>query len=222
MFVDRFGNHVYARDYWPSKAYGRSGNIPEDDELYQIDDYVETIKFLEGPEPDLASPNGFTDNQGREQTPLRRIMDPAGKAWASSRQMGKDSDETFWDAYAKLGFLCDAAKKGFQSNRDKVSQRLRPRKYVGPSGTTEQSQILIFSTCRELIHEIQTARYPALTPLHAEKRDPIEIPLGKRDHLTDLLLYLEAEDPFWVDPHRRKSAVRGYAPYEDIPGFRVE
>jgi len=223
MFVDRWGNHVYAREYWPSKAYGRRGNIPEDDELYQIDAYVDAINFLEGPAPNVFSPNGFTDNAGPEQKISRRIMDPAGKAWAVNRQMGKDSEETFWDAYRKLGIYCEPARKDFQAGRDKVGTRLRPRKYVGPASTTHQSQILIFETCRELIFELEHNRYPLLTPSQATKRDPVETPLQKRSHLTDLLRYLELEDPYWMDPQRaaREELFQGYAPYSDVPGYIV-
>lgn len=221
MFVDRWGNHVYARDYWPSKVYGRSGNVPEDDDLFQIDDYVKTVEFLEGPEPNLFAPNGFTDNAGVGQRVYRRIMDPAGKAWATERHRGQDQDaETFWDSYHKLGINCDNAKKDFNAGRDKVGQRMRPRVYAGPSGVEEQSQILIFNTCRELIFQIQNCRYPNLSPLQATRRDPIETPLSKRDHFCDLMRYIEIEDPFWVDPVPKRPRP-GFAPYDEIPGFVV-
>jgi hypothetical protein len=220
MFVDRWDNHVYARDYWPSKAYSRSGNVPEDDDLYQIDDYVTTLEFLEGPIPNLFAPNGYTDNAGVQNKIYRRIMDPAGKAWASERHKGKDEDaETFWDTYRKLGISCDNAKKDFNAGRDKVAMRLRPRTYVGPSGRSEQSQILIFNTCKELIFQIMNCRYPNLTPSQAEHRDPIETPISKRDHMVDLMRYLEMEDPFWVDPTPKKRLT--YAPYDEIPGFQT-
>lgn len=223
MFVDRWGNHVYAREYWPSKAYGKRGNIPEDDDLYQIDEYVDAINYLEGSTPNLFAANGFTDNRGREQKVFRRIMDPAGKAWAVSREMGKDSEETFWDAYRKLGIHCDPARKDFQAGRDKVGTRLRPVKYAAPAGTRYQSQILIFNTCKELIFEIENNRYPLLTPSQATRKDPVETPLQKRCHFADLLRYLEIEDPYWIDPQKATHEERrqGYAPYSDVPGFIV-
>jgi hypothetical protein len=101
MYVDRYDNHVYFREWWPSKIYGKRGRIPEDDEIYHLDDYAETVKWLESGQINFAAPNGFSDNQGRNQTQYRRIMDPAGKAWATERESGKDLPETFWDTYEK-------------------------------------------------------------------------------------------------------------------------
>jgi len=220
MYVDKFGNHVYIRDFWPSKIYGMRGRLPEDDNLFHIDDYAKTIRFLEGPEPNLAAPNGYTDNQGRAQKQRWRIMDTSGKAFYTNREMGVDSPETFWDTYAEHGISCDPAKKDWQAGRDCVGQRLQPRKYIGPDGEREQSQILIFNTCRELVLELEINHYPRLKPGQAETQDPNEKPLPVRKHMTDLLRYLEMEDPYWVDPNKRDFG-DAFAPYPEIPGFRI-
>jgi hypothetical protein len=218
MFCDRYGNHVYHREYWPSKVYGLRGNLPEDDDLYQIDDYVATLQFLEGPEPNLAAPNGFTDNAGCQQKVYRRIMDPAGKAWEAQRTAGKaDVGETFWDRYANLGIDCEAARKDFQAGRDRVGTLLRPRKYLGPDGERQQSQILIFNTCKELIFQLENNRYPSLTPTQVGKKDPSEKPIEARRHMADLLRYIEMADPQWIDPDHRLPHREPI--YADIPGF---
>ncbi|HVN78616.1 MAG TPA: hypothetical protein VMW38_06430, partial [Terriglobia bacterium] len=75
--------------------------------------------------------------------------------------------------------------------------------------------------CRELILELETARYPTLTPSQVDKRDPIETPMSKRDHLVDLLRYLCIEDLYWIDPYKKPKQEEGGVPYPDIPGFRV-
>jgi len=222
MYVDRYDNHVYIRDWWPSRVYGVRGKVPEDDEMYHIDQYAETLLWFEGPEPDVAGPNGFTDNQRRRQVQFRRIMDTAGKAFATNRELGKDSPETFWDTYAKCKISCDPSKKDFQAGRDAVGTKLRPRKYQGPDGVVrEQSQILIFNTCKELILELETCRYPMLKPGQSETQDPTGRPLPVRKCLTDIMRYLEMEDLYWIDP-RKRDYDDGFAPYPDeIPGFRI-
>ena len=220
MAVDRYGNHIYFREYWPSKIYGKRGNVPEDDELYNIDDYVTTLNFLEGQKPNVFAPNGYADNQGRTQTIHKRIMDPAGKAWATERQRGKDDPETFWQTYHNLKINCEEAKKDFQAGRDKVGTRLRPKIYMGPGGQEERSQIIIFSTLKELILELQTYRYPTLKPSQVGNKDPDENPKNVRCHMLDILRYLEMADPYYVEP-KSKNVRELETPYSEIPSFKV-
>jgi len=221
MYVDRYDNHVIYRDYLPSRIYGHRGKTPDDDEIYSIKEYAQTILWLEGPEIDLAAPNGYTDNQKCRQSQQRRIMDTAGKAFSTTVELGKPGAETFWDTYAKYGISCEAAKKDFQAGRDAVGSKLVPRKYQNPDGSiVERSQILIFETCKELILELENCRYPMLTPHQAETQDPSGTPLPVRKHCVDILRYLECEDLYWIDP-RKRDFVDEVAPYPDIPSFRL-
>jgi hypothetical protein len=83
---------------------------------------------------------------------------------------------------------------------------LKPRKYQGADGQIrEQSQILIFDTCRELILELETNRYPMLKPGQSETQDTTGRPSPVRKCMTDLLRYLEMEDLDWIDPTREIS-----------------
>jgi hypothetical protein len=221
MYVDRYDNHVYIRDWWCSRIYGMRGKVPEDDDLHTIKEYAETVLWMEGPEPDLGAPNGFTNNQGRRQIQQRRIMDTAGKSWSTNRELGKEGPETFWDTYQEYKIPCDPSKKDFEAGRDAVASKLKPRKYQGAGGEIrEQSQILIFETCRELILELETNRYPMLKPGQSETQDPTGRPLPVRKCLTDIMRYLEMEDLYWIDP-RKRDYVDEFAPYPEIPGFRV-
>lgn len=220
MYVDRWDNHTYIRDFWPSRSYGVRGPVPEDDQLYQIPQYAETIKWMEGESPDMFAPNGYTDNHGRRQEQYRRIGDYSAKGWASNRELGKDEAVTFWETYRNEGIYLEEAKKEFHAGRDIVGSRLVPRTYMSPEGEKKQSQILIFNTCKELVLELECARYPQLTPGQIDKRDPIETPMSKRDHITDLLRYLENSDLVWVNPIKKPEREMG-TPYPDIPGFQV-
>jgi hypothetical protein len=141
MYVDRYDNHVYIRDFWPSKIYGQRGKVPEDDEIYTIKSYAETKLWLEGPDINIAGQNGFTDNQKRRQVQQHRIMDTAGKGFSSTVELGKPGQETFWDTYAEYKIFCEPSKKDFQAGRDAVGSKLMPCKYQGADGQIrEQSK----------------------------------------------------------------------------------
>lgn len=198
MAVSPWGDHYYYREYWPSRIYGKKGKTPEDDRLYKIDDYVLSLKYLEGSEISHFASGGFADNQGKAERIRFRVQDTHGKAIFASTTSGKDDPETFWDRYDKLGIHCIEATKDVGSGRDVVGQRLRPRKVMTPSGEKQEAIIHIFETLPELIYEARTARFPALTPSQAEVRDPVEDPLKKRVHILDLVRYIEMLDPTYV------------------------
>ncbi|HVN80131.1 MAG TPA: hypothetical protein VMW38_14130, partial [Terriglobia bacterium] len=131
VMVDRFETITCIRDFWPSRSYGIRGPIPEDDEHYTIPEYAKTCLWMEGEIPDLAAPNGYTNNAGRKQVQNRRIGDPAAKGWHSNREMGKDEAETFWDSYRNENIYLEEAKKDFQAGRDRVGELLKPQVYMG-------------------------------------------------------------------------------------------
>lgn len=208
LAVDPNQDHWYYREYWPSRVYGKKGDTPEDDKLYTVDEYVEAIKFMEGPENKYFSPGGFADNQGQTEKIRLRVMDTHGKAIFTETHLGKDEPETFWDRYQKLGIRCKEAIKDVGSGRDTVGKRLHPRKTMHPDGEREEGIIHIFDVLPELIHEFRTVRWPSLTPAQAEKMDPTEKILQKRCHLTDLIRYGECEDPVYIPPQKNFGSVQ--------------
>ena len=215
MAVSPWDDHVYYAEYWPSRAYGRRGNVPEDDEIYHIDEYVEAIQLLESRDRDHFSPNGGRNNDNKDEYISLRIMDTAGKAWETQRDQGKPGEETMWDRYSALGISCDTPKKDFQAGRDRVGQRLRPRRVSDGVEEKMQSQIIIFDTLLELQLELVTVRYPTLTPQQTEKSDPASSPLKKRAHMCDLVRYTEMAEPRFIDRTMREPQ-RKYL-YEGIP-----
>lgn len=213
MAINPYGDHIYYRDYWPSKAYGIRGPVPEDDDLHEIDDYVDTVQMLEGEKIKVFGPNGFSDNSGQKEKFALRIMDPSGKQWEATRTKGKaDTGVTFWDRYLTLGLTFKEARKDFDASKDLVNTLLRPNKISGPDGVTKQSTILIFDTCEELILELETNRHPQLTPHQKEIRDPIDKELQKRRHLTDLMRYIESEGPAYYETDRKPVSVKKVYP----------
>lgn len=199
MAVSPWGQHVYYREYWPSTVYGLAGDVPEADPLYAIDEYVDTLKLLEGETADFFAPGGWAHNSGQREKMFKRIMDPYGKAVAAQREDGKETTETFWDRYNTLGIYCEAAKKDFDAGRDVVNRRLRAANMVLGSQVEQTSVIQIMDTCPELILELETNRYPKLTPEQVAKQDPGAKPLPKRKHLTDLLRYIEITHPVFIE-----------------------
>lgn len=200
MAVSPDGDHWYYREYWPSKIYGKRGNVPEDDKLFQIDDYAKTVRWFEGPEVSLFSAGGFADNQGQQETIFLRIMDTHGKAIYAETHDGADEPVTFWDRYAECGIHCDPAKKDMHAGRDAVGTRLRPRRAVTAAGEHLEPVIHIFETLPELILELETVRWPTLTPAQAAKQDPVEKELQKRKHMADLIRYIEVAEPRYIEP----------------------
>jgi hypothetical protein len=215
LAVTRWGDHVVFAEYWPSSSYGKPGPIAESDPPMNLDDYCSTLEFLESEKIDVFAPNGYADNGGKPRPTYRRIMDYAAKGWSAYRDGGVDTGPSFWRAFGDRGLAFEPSKKDFMANRDKLGTRLRPREITTPEGIKEQSQLVIYSTCPELIHELSTYRYPTLSPVQVTKQDPSEKPLTVRCHLVDCLLYLEAEDPFWFDQTIKPRQI-GERPYGDI------
>ena len=211
MAVSPDGDHWYYREYWPSRIYGKKGDTPEDDRLYKVDEYVEAVKLMEGPDVEYFGSGGFADNQKQKERIRLRVMDTHGKAIYTTTVMGKDEPETFWDRYEKLGIRCKEAIKDIGSGRDTVGVRLRPRKVMRADGEAQEGIIHIFETLPELIHECRTVRWPALTPGQAERMDPTDKPLQKRCHMTDLIRYIEQEDPLYVP---QQTNFRGLQPVQ--------
>jgi hypothetical protein len=71
LAVDEWGDGWIYRELWPSRIYGKPGNVPEDDNRYTIREYVETVLWLESAE----------NNNGKEEKIAKRVIDYAARAF---------------------------------------------------------------------------------------------------------------------------------------------
>jgi hypothetical protein len=197
--VDPFGDRWYYREFWPSKIYGKPGNIPEDDNRYKIKEYVEIIKLLE------SSDN--PENHGAAEKIYRRVIDYA------ARGMGKGTvdDEpqlNFQERYERLGdevgihlrFL--DAVKDYDAGVELVNDGLKPLQVEIDGQWVKRSRIHVcIDKCPELAWQLRNNRWKQLTALQADTQDPSMKTVQKRNHCTDLLRYIEMDKPRYVRPY---------------------
>src|SRR5205085_4115312 len=106
-----------------------------------------------------------------------------------------------------LLFFQDAVKHDEGASIELVNDWLKPRDVEQKDGTFKaQSKLHIFQDkCPELIYELHTNRYPSLTPLMAERQDPIIKPLQIRKHMSDCLKYICRANPEYIGECALKS-----------------
>jgi hypothetical protein len=213
--VDPYGDRWYYREFWPSKIYGKPGNVPEDDNRVKIRQHVEIVHWLESAEN--------PENGGKAERIHRRVIDYAARAFGKgtvddepqlnfqqryeriSRKVGKEKGEPSW----KMTFV--DCVKDHDAGIELVNDGLKPLWVEGPDGNElRRSRIhIVADKCPELVYQIHTNRYPKLTPLQADTRDPLPDPIQKRRHGTDNLRYIEMDKPRFIRTGIVKS---DYAP----------
>ena len=182
--VDKWGDIWAYRELWPSKIYGKRGNIPEDDNRYSIKQFVETIQWLESAEN--------PENEGRDEEIHKRVIDYAARAMGQGFFDDKP-EYNFQKRYEELGgWSFEDCIKDNQTAISTVNEWLKPRDVEQADGYFKpKSKLHIFQDrCPELVYELKTNRFQELTPIMAERSDPTGKPVAKRNHLTDDLKYL--------------------------------
>lgn len=195
--VDEWGDFWIYRELWPSRVYGKPGNVPEDDARYSIKEYVETVKWLES-SANPANP--------KAEKIFKRVID------YSARAMGQgltDENPTlnFQNRFEELGlYPFEDSIKDHETGISVVNEWLKPRQVEQRDGSFKNvSRLHIFQdTCPELVYQLKTNRYQQLTPMMAERQDPTGKPVAKRNHMTDLLRYLCMSEPRFI-PQRGPS-----------------
>jgi hypothetical protein len=199
--VDPYGDRWYYREYWPSKVYGMAGNVPEDDNRYKIREYCEVVKWLESEEN--------RENQGQAEEIYERVIDYAarsfGKGTFDNERPAREEDLNYQDRYKLESDAIDYrltfkdAKKDRDVGIELVNTGLKPLQMEVNGKWVERSRIRIFADkCPELIWQLKNNRYPMLTATQAAVKDPISEPMQKRNHMTDLIRYLEMHKPQYV------------------------
>lgn len=182
--VDKWGDAWAYRELWPSKIYGKRGNVPEDDNRYSIKQYVETVQWLESSEN--------PENNGEDEDIYKRVIDYAARAMGQGF-FDEKPEYNFQKRFEELGgWKFEDCIKDNQTAISTVNEWLKPRDIEQADGHFEpKSKLHIFQDrCPELVHELNNNRFQELTPLMAERSDPLGKPMAKRNHVTDCLKYL--------------------------------
>jgi hypothetical protein len=70
-----------------------------------------------------------------------------------------------------------------------------------------RSRIHIFEDrCPELIFQLKNNRRQQLSPAQVERQDPTGKPVAVRNHMTDLLRYIEMSNPIFIKPEPMDSS----------------
>ena len=204
--VDSWGDAWVYRELWPSRIYGRPGNVAEDDNRYTIKEYVETVKWLESTEN--------PENYGKDERILRRVIDYAARAFG--RGTSDDGEQpNFQRRFEEAGlYPFEDARKDHEVGIPLVNEWLKPRQVEQPDGTFKpKSRLHIFADrCPELIWQLKNNRYQQLTPILAERQDPTGKPVPKRNHLTDCLRYLCMSGLEYVERRKLRNTWKPITP----------
>lgn len=199
LAVDKWGDYWAYRELWPSRIYGQRGNTPEDDNRYSIKQYVETVQWLESREN--------PENAGFAEDIHLRVIDYAARAMGQGF-FDEKPEYNFQKRFEDLGgWSFEDCIKDNQAGPEKVNEWLKPRDIEQADGTFKpKSKLHIFQDrCPELIYELKNNRFQQLTPILAERQDPIGKPMAKRNHLTDCLKYLAMAQPEFIQKRKLRS-----------------
>lgn len=206
--VEPDGTRVYYRELWPSKICGMPGNPPDDDNRFNVKEYLETIKWLESKDN--------PENDGKDERIFKRVIDYAargmGQGTTDDPEM-PNMQQRYESKASEVGIdmLFEDAKKDLGVGIETVNLGLKPLPAMNAQGDgfVEKSKIQIFQDkCPELVWELRNNRWKSLTPVQAETNDPSSKVIEKRKHMTDNLRYIEMANPEYVAPVKAKSSWR--------------
>ena len=221
--VDPWGDLWVYREFWPSKAYGKPGPCPGDDNRYRIRHYVETLYYFESKDNPENKHNGVAFDESiyeREIDFAARAFgkgtsdDPdqpnfqqrfEGKSTEFAEERGVDWELRFKDA-----------RKDHDVGEDCVNEYLLPRQVDdGRDGFHKSSKLHIFEDrCPELVYELDNVRRENLSPLMVERMDPTGKPVPVRKHMADNLRYICMANPTYIPP---RGATDSWTPA--VPGI---
>jgi hypothetical protein len=214
--VDRWGDLWIFRELWPSRVafryengvlMGERGSVPSNDTKHRIREYVEAVWWLESE----LNPQ----NKGVAQQVWRRAIDYAARAFGQGTQddpeqpnfqqrIATHASNLRREKGVDWNLEFEDAKKDLDVGIKEVNDWLYPRDVRDSveDKFTRRSRLLICQDrCPELIYQLENNRNTELTPLQAEKTDPVLNPLRKRNHLTDCLRYMVMMNPIYRRPY---------------------
>ncbi|HEY1964483.1 MAG TPA: hypothetical protein VGG59_06110 [Acidobacteriaceae bacterium] len=210
--TDQWGDRWYYRELWPSKVcyewrqgilHGKPGPCPQDERGPNIQEYAQTIKYLESAE----NPENRKGKEPFDEEIFGRVIDYAARAFGKGTNDDPEQ-ENYQQRYEKhLAELeagrpyFDDAKKDRQVGVELVNEGLKVIERMGNSGKYEKaSRIHILGDrCPELIHQLKSNRRQQLKPIMLERQDPTGKPVKVRNHMTDNLRYIEMSNPIYIE-----------------------
>jgi hypothetical protein len=212
--VDPWNDAWVYRELWPSKMYGKEGNVPEDDNRFRIKEYVETVAYLESED---NPENEYRGKRFREHI-HKRVIDYAARAFGTGTS-DDDAQPNFQQRYEgkaqelalakdiEFSMQFEDAKKDHSVGEECVNEWLKPRTVDdGRDGWKEKSRLHIFADrCPELILQLRTVRRKRLTAMQAATQDPTGEQVKKRNHMTDDLRYICMAGPQYIPPVKARD-----------------
>lgn len=219
--VDPWGDRWYYREFWPSRVcfrwnagmkLGEAGKCPDDDPVVHIKEYVEIVKYLESSQnPQNRTPDGPRFDEKIQ----KRNIDYAARAFGKGTNDDAEQPnfQQRYELYMSLPetrVTCPTfsdALKDHDAGYAIVNEGLKPRLVVGSDDVKRtRSRIHIFEDrCPELIYQLDAIRKEQLTSVQAAVRDPSGKQVKVRNHMGDLIRYMEMGNPIYVDPTPPRS-----------------
>lgn len=192
VLLDPWGDWYVYRELWPSAVEGdpRQGSEDDQDPLFTIKDYAETLAALEGNRLDWRRGGDREEYalysiQGGGERIVQRFMDQAAKGFIATGE-GED-EETYADRYQRYGIICVDPLKSRGAGEDAIHDLLRLRRHerfgLWP-------RLHVAASCKELIVEFFKHRYPRSSDRWLKERDPKQQGVQARRHQIDNLRYL--------------------------------
>jgi len=228
--TDPWGDRWYYRELWPSSVcfrwengilYGKSGPCRQDERGPRIQEYVETIKYLESDQnPENFDPQTHTKV---EEEVFERVIDYAARAFGKGSNDDPEQEnyqqryEMHMQAMHMSRTYFDDAKKDRQVGVEVVNEGLKVIEVLGNNDVYKKSsRIHIFGDrCPELVYQLKNNRRQQLTPTQVERQDPTGKPVKVRNHMTDNLRYIEMCNPIHIKEETNRSdfepMVRGFS-----------
>lgn len=158
--------------------------VDKEDDIYFFEEYYQPERTVREHAECIKA---IEKRLGFKSTPFR-LIDPA----ASARNI--INKKSVVDEFKSFNLYCKAANNDVDYGVGMVQQNLSPDPETGCP------RVYFFSSLKNTISEIMNYRYEEISAKVAERKDPSEKPVKKRDHLMDCLRYILAEKPRYYKP----------------------
>ena len=216
--TDPWGDRWYYRELWPSKVcyrweqgilHGKPGPCPQDEHGPRIQEYVETIRYLESGD----NPENQHQSVRFEEEIFERVIDYAARAFGKGSNDDPEQEnyqqryEYHMQQHKMSRSYFHDAKKDRQVGVEVVNEGFKIIEILGNDDSYQKSsRIHIFpDRCPELVFQLKNNRRQQLSPKQVERQDPTGKPVKVRNHMTDNLRYIEMSNPIHIPQETNRS-----------------